>query len=203
MKPLAKRLSKALKIIQKCVKYKFDFDFKWKRSSGFWVIDNSVNVHNSLNVINQVRGAKSVNTFDFSTLCTMIPHDKLIERMRLVVLVEMAFKISKKPFLRINKSTATWAAKLPAKTKLMYYTTDHDIFKWLTSKLKVLLDNIIYIYIYNIHPARRQYLPPNYWDSIANLFLFSYEQEYVYCYDCLKMTPGLDPPKTYYPYSII
>ena len=75
MKPLAKTLSKALKTVQKCVKYKFDFEFKFKKSSAFWVIDNAVNVHNSMNVINQVHGAKSVNTFDFSTLYTMIPHE--------------------------------------------------------------------------------------------------------------------------------
>ena len=48
MKPLAKTLSKALKTVQKCVKYKFDFEFKFKKSSAFWVIDNVVNVHNAL-----------------------------------------------------------------------------------------------------------------------------------------------------------
>ena len=174
MKPLAKTLSKALKTVQKCVKYKFDFEFKFKKSSAFWVIDNAVNVHNSMNVINQVHGAKSVNTFDFSTLYTMIPHDKLIERMRLVV--EMAFKVSKKPYLRINKSTATWAAKLPAKTKLTYYTVDG-----LMEDIKVLLDNI---YIQHAGKIYRQIIGipigSDCSQDLANLFLFSYEQEYVY-----------------------
>ena len=174
MKPLAKTLSKALKTVQKCVKYKFDFEFKFKKSSAFWVIDNAVNVHNSMNVINQVHGAKSVNTFDFSTLYTMIPHDKLIERMRLVV--EMAFKVSKKPYLRINKSTATWAAKLPAKTKLTYYTVDG-----LMEDIKVLLDNI---YIQHAGKIYRQIIGipigSDCSQDLANLFLSSYEQEYVY-----------------------
>ena len=52
---IAISISKALKTVQKCVKYQFDFEFK--KSSAFWVIDNAVNVHNSMNVINQVHGA--------------------------------------------------------------------------------------------------------------------------------------------------
>ena len=93
-----------------------------------------------------------------------------------ILIIYMAFKVSKKPYLRINKSTATWAAKLPAKTKFTYYTVDG-----LMEDIKVLLDNI---YIQHAGKIYRQIIGipigSDCSQDLANLFLFSYEQEYVY-----------------------
>ena len=173
MKPLAQRISKALKTVQKCVEFRANFEFKFEPHSTFWVINNSEKVHESITRLNRNRNVKSVNTFDFSTLYTMIPHDKLLERMKIVI--EMAFKISKKPFLRINRSKANWAEKLPQSTKLTYYTADG-----LLEDIKILLNNI---YIEHGGKIFRQIIGipigSDCSQDLANLFLFSYENEYV------------------------
>ena len=82
----------------------------------------------------------------------------------------------KKPYLRINKSTATWAAKLPANTKLTHHTVDG-----LMEDIKVLRDNIYIQYAGKIY---RQIIGirigSDCYQDLANLFLFSYEQKHVY-----------------------
>ena len=47
----------------------------------FWVIQNNEPVVESINRLNKKRKAKTISTFDFSTLYTKIPHDKLIRVM--------------------------------------------------------------------------------------------------------------------------
>ena len=173
MKPLAKRISKALKTIQKCIEFRRGFEHKFKKTSTFWVINNSEKIHENLSELNKFHNARSVHTFGFSTLYTTIPHDKLLERMKMVA--ELAFKISKKSYLRVNKSNATWVEKLPKSSKLMYYTVNS-----LLDDIKHLLDNI---YIAHGGKIFRQIIGipigSDCSQDLANLFLFSYEDEYI------------------------
>ena len=43
----------------------------------FWAIQNNLIPLKSINKINKHKKAKQINTFDFSTLHTKSPHDKL------------------------------------------------------------------------------------------------------------------------------
>ena len=54
---------------------KFDANY-----NKFWVIQNTDPVLASLNKINGKKSAKHISCFDFSTLYTNIPHDKLLSR---------------------------------------------------------------------------------------------------------------------------
>ena len=46
----------------------------------FWVLQNVDPVTENINIINRKKKAKSIATYDFGTLYTTLPHDKLIKR---------------------------------------------------------------------------------------------------------------------------
>ena len=49
----------------------------WSGIKNFWTTENSYPVISSINKLNKHKAAKSMSTFDFSTLYIKIPHDKL------------------------------------------------------------------------------------------------------------------------------
>ena len=50
----------------------------WPRIKTFWTMQNSYPVISSIIKLNKRKDAKSMSTFDFSTLYTKIPHEKLL-----------------------------------------------------------------------------------------------------------------------------
>ena len=75
-------------------------------------------------------------TYDFTRLYTNIPHDLLKEQVKFIV--DEAFTIKKdKHFIRLNKSSATWAESLPKKGKSKFLDKD-EIMEY----FNYLLDNI-------------------------------------------------------------
>ena len=75
--PLARKLTSIFKVFQRQIN---NFHLKGRFFSGvksFWVIQDKQPVLKSINNINKRRCAKSISTFDFSTLYTNLPHDKL------------------------------------------------------------------------------------------------------------------------------
>ena len=173
VKSLSKSISKALKIVQKTLGFRNKYDFKFVKSSSFWIIDNANRVHSDIRDINRYHQAKSISTFDFSTLYTMIPHSKLLTQIRSVI--EMAFNITNKKYIRVNRTNATWAVKLPAKSKLLYYDIDG-----LMQGISFLLENLFIKYNGKVY---RQIvgipIGSDCSQDLANLFLFSYEHDYV------------------------
>ena len=57
----------------------------WSGIKTFWVIQNNRPVINSINKIDKRNSAKSLATFDFSTLYTKIPHNKLLDVLNEIV----------------------------------------------------------------------------------------------------------------------
>ena len=45
--------------------------------NSFWVVQSNKPVLQTINKLNSRKAAKSINTFDLSTLYTKLPHDKL------------------------------------------------------------------------------------------------------------------------------
>ena len=137
----------------------------------FWVLQNSDPVIDKLNSINRRKRAKSIATYDFSTLYTKIPHNKLIQRLSAII--DFAFCGGDKNCIRIaSNGVAFWGKKvrgIPGFTK---------------SALKGALRHLIvncYFSVGNI--VMRQAIgipmgidPAPFW---ANLFLYSYEKEYM------------------------
>ena len=74
------------------------------------MLQNSTPVIETLNKINKKRNAKSISTFDFSTLYTKLPHDKLIKELSAVI--DFVFEGGKCKFIEISKQgRASWKTK--------------------------------------------------------------------------------------------
>ena len=72
----------------------------------FWVVDNNTDVVSTLDKISAKGKARSISTFDFSTLYTKIPHDKLIDVLN--KLVDFTFNSTDRMFLSVTSSGARW-----------------------------------------------------------------------------------------------
>ena len=66
----------------------------------FWVLQNSEPILSILNNINKKKNAKSISTFDFSTLYTKLPHDKLIKSLKDII--SFVFEGGDKPYIKIK-----------------------------------------------------------------------------------------------------
>ncbi len=90
IKPLAKSLTAILKLFYKQIE---NYNLKSHFFCGvktFWVIQDKQPVVKAIKNLNARKAAKSVMTFDFSTLYTKIPHCKLINVMN--ELTDFCFK---------------------------------------------------------------------------------------------------------------
>lgn len=123
-----------------------------------------------LNKINGKKSAKCISCFDFSTLYTNIPHDKLIERLN--ELIDFAFKGGNRNNICFNHNgSAYWGRK----SKKKCFTKQ---------SLKVALSHLIstcYFSVGNATMRQRVGIPMGidpapFW---ANLFLYTYEHEYM------------------------
>ena len=72
----------------------------------FWVIDNNSEFCKALDRINARKRARSISTFDFSTLYTKIPHDKLIDC--LTFFIDKVFNKKDSKYLSVTSSGANW-----------------------------------------------------------------------------------------------
>ena len=76
LKPLAKTITNILKRFYKQIE---TYNLKSKYYSGgintFWVVQDKEPVLKAIKKINKRMGAKTISTFDFSTLYTKIPHE--------------------------------------------------------------------------------------------------------------------------------
>ena len=67
----------------------------------------------SLDQLNKNGKARSVATFDFSTLYTKIPHDKLINVLH--KLIDSVFNKTNRTFIAVGNKRAYWVKKLSTK----------------------------------------------------------------------------------------
>ena len=88
------------------------FNNKTRFYSGFnkfWVVEYSFPVIEKLNHINKKNNAKSISTFDFSTLYTKLPHKLLIEVLENII--DFVFKSSTRNRIGFSKSSVYWTSK--------------------------------------------------------------------------------------------
>ena len=74
--------------------------------NAMWITDNSKDVLNTIECINNDRKAKDVNTYDFSTLYTNIPHEDLKIQMKWII--DIAFHNDSKKYMFVSKYNASW-----------------------------------------------------------------------------------------------
>ena len=89
-KALSKAVSSAFKLIFNQVE-RFHSNAKYLSNyNKFWVLQNADPVIAALKHINRKKRAKSISTYDFSTLCTKLSHNKLISQLSKVI--DLAYK---------------------------------------------------------------------------------------------------------------
>ena len=138
----------------------------------FWVLQNCNPVLETLKHINKRKNAKSISTFDFSTLYTKIPHENLIKELSEII--DFVFDFGRNSVIAISKfSNVYWCEKKPK--SLVSFSKNS-----LKTAVKYLIENC-YFTVGNI--VLRQAIgipmgidPAPFW---ANLFLYQYEQRFM------------------------
>ena len=138
----------------------------------FWVLQNSNPVLETLNHINRKKNAKSISTFDFSTLYTKLPHDKLVKELSEVI--DFVFNAGNNKYIAISNYGKAYWAKYRPKTSVSFTI----------NSLKVAVKHLVqncYFTVGNV--VMRQAIgipmgidPAPFW---ANLFLYQFEQRYM------------------------
>ena len=170
-KPISKAVSSAFKLIFKQVE---SFHQKAKFLSNynkFWVLQNSDPVISILQTINKKRGAKSIATYDFSTLYTKLPHRQLIDHLSDII--AFVYKGGDKSFIKIGSNGKAYWAR--AKGKGIAFTK---------GSLKMAVAHLIENCFFRVgNRVMRQAVgipmgidPAPFW---ANLFLYSFEEQHV------------------------
>ena len=106
-KELSKYVAAVFKLFYEQIKV---YHEKVKFFSGiktFWILQNSQPVLDSISKVNSKSNAKCISTFDFSTLYTKLPHDKLLDILE--KLINFCFKGGTRKKIGINaQGNANW-----------------------------------------------------------------------------------------------
>ena len=94
-----------------------------------WIIDNSLDVHKLFNV--KLNNFRNLATFDFSTLYTSIPHDKLKNQIKWVISKAFA---SGHNFIKVHGHFARWCNN--SKKEGVYFSEEQ-----LIASINWLIDN--------------------------------------------------------------
>ena len=105
--------------------------------NNFWVVENGKDVVATMDRLSKKSNAKSVSTFDFSTLYTQIPHDQLV--IALSCIIRGTFDGSHRRYLSVTKSGANWVSG-KRKTTGKIYDVEEVI-----SALKFLVSNSYFL----------------------------------------------------------
>ena len=100
IKTLSKYITSVFKLFYKQIE---SYNKKCEYFSGvksFWVVQNNKPVIDAIHKLNHRNKASSIATFDFSTLYTKIPHDKLINVLN--ILTDFCFNAGDKRYLKIT-----------------------------------------------------------------------------------------------------
>ena len=141
-------------------------------SKTFWVIQNNHPPLESITKINRRKNAKQVSTFDFSTLYTKIPHDKLLEV--LYDTVDFMFKGGTRDIIAVNYAgNSFWSTKQRGHTFFFTKTSLKEAIKYLLHNCYFSFGNVCLKQTIGI-PMGTDPAP-----FFANLFLASYEIKWV------------------------
>ena len=171
IKPLAKKISLALKVVLNQVKSFGNMLYNCTGVKHYWIVDNSTPIVDYLKSVNQRKAGRNIETYDFTTLYTMLEHQDILDSIYFVI--DLAFKKSKYKNIAVYNKSASWANK-PRSTTFSFNTES------LKSSIKFLIDNsyfsvgsLCFKQVIGI-PIGVDCAPP-----LANLVLFKYEYQFM------------------------
>ena len=175
MSILSDHVGKCLKTLLKSTKYKSRYRNKFTTYNDYFIIDDRkevIDIMENMNANRKKGGRKNVNTYDFSTLYTSIPHDKLKCKMREFVLG--VFAQSGKKFVNSSKNNAYLSKKRSERSDASFSKEELiDAIEMIIDNSYIIYKNVIYRQVIGI-PMGTNCAP-----YLANIFLFMYESMYI------------------------
>ena len=171
-KVLSKNVSSAFTLFLKQIeKYNMKSYF-YSGIKSFWIVKNRDPVLNAVTRSVTRRSAKCISSFDFSTLYTQIPHDKLIDVLHKII--NFAFKGGTRNKLAITKSgSAYWSNNLDFHRYTFTKESITCAVSYLSSNCYFRLGDKLFRQDIGI-PMGSDPAP-----AFANLFLFHYESSWL------------------------
>ena len=170
-KQLSKAVSSVFRLAYQQIE-NFHKNAKFLRNyNKFWVLQNIDPVMKNITIINRKKRAKSISTYDFSTLYTTITHHTLIERLNKVI--DKIYNGGDKNCVRVSKSGNAYWGKMA-----------NNAIGFTVSSLKQAVQHLIENCFFTVgNCVLRQDIgipmgidPAPFW---ANLYLYTYEEEYM------------------------
>ena len=170
LKPMGKMITSIFKLIFKMKRRYFKKAGYFSGLKQFWPIDSHDEVVNALNRLSSKERAISIATYDFSTLYTKIPHNKLIEVLNLTA--KSVFNDTDRKHLVASGRKAYFVKCYSSKFK---FTADviHECCEFLINNAYFRVGNAIFRQVIGI-PMGSDPAP-----FFANLFLSHYEALWV------------------------
>ena len=171
IKPLSKAITSAFRLFYKQIE---NYENKCRFFTGvntFWVIQNNSPIIDAMKKLNTRNKARSITTFDFSTLYTKLPHDKLLDVLH--KLIDFCFNGGGLKYVTISRFGASWS-KEPKDSKLCFSKQQlKDAVTYLISNCFFTVGSKIFRQIIGI-PMGSDPAP-----FFANLFLYFYESKWM------------------------
>jgi hypothetical protein len=148
-------------------------DNKFHSRNDFYVIDNNEPVLDFISANNLKKGSKSINTYDFSTLYTSIPHNQLKDNM--LKFINRVFEFKDKPFIIPNMFTKKAYFSQGRSSNKISFSKDEliECVNYLIDNSFVTCQGKIYRQVIGIP------MGTNAGPQIANTYLHVYEYDYI------------------------
>ena len=115
----------------------------------FWVVQNNKPVIDEMKGLSKRRKATSVSTFDFSTLYTKLPHNKLL--MVLNSLIDFCFDGGECKYITVNNYGARWVKNIKDNVICLNKQQIKDAVAYLLLNCYFTVDPKIFCQIIGIH----------------------------------------------------
>ena len=171
LKPLAIDITAIFKCIYSHLRRYYHMAEFYSGIKHFWVVDNNSDVVTTLDKISAKGKARSISTFDFSTLYTKIPHDKLIDVLN--QLVDFVFNSTDRLYLSVTSTGARWVKGRGNCKKVYDKKKVKDVVKYLIENCFFTIGSLLFRQSIGM-PMGSDPAP-----FFANLFLFFFEVQWI------------------------
>ena len=174
IKPLSKAITKIFRLFYRQVETYNAKSLFYSQVKTFWVIQNNEHVIKSIEKLNKRNSVRSMSTFDFSTLYTKIPHEKLIQVMNSIT--DFCFQGGSHDLISFTLSSKSHARWVPNKSKasIKYdITLVKEALEYLMNNCFFCFGNKVFRQVIGI-PMGSDPAP-----FMANLFLYHYESTWI------------------------
>ena len=156
-------------------KNKSNYDHRFHNRNDFYIIDNNEPVLDFINMNNTMSGVKSINTYDFSTLYTSIPHDQLKNNLELFVNKVFTFKDKQYIIPNLFTKKAYFSNCSTRGNNKVCFSKDDllECLFYLIDNSYVVYQNIIYRQVIGVP------MGTNCGPQLANIYLYVYEYSYI------------------------